>query len=93
MDFGDAIRAMKNGATVSREGWNGKGMWIAISPGNPALKADNLWSKQARSYVELHGGTAVVLPAIIMKNAKGEIVMGWVASQEDMLYEDWVLTN
>jgi hypothetical protein len=93
MDFGDAIRAMKNGDAVAREGWNGKGMWIALSPGNIALEAGKFWSKQARSYAEIHGGTAVVLPAIIMKNAKGEIVMGWLASQEDMLSEDWSLAN
>jgi hypothetical protein len=93
MDFGDAIRAMKNGDAVAREGWNGKGVWIALSPGNPALEAEKFWSKQAQSYALLHGGTAVVKPAIIMKNANGEIVMGWLASQEDMLSEDWVIRN
>jgi hypothetical protein len=93
MDFGDAIRAMKNGDAVSREGWNGKGMWIALSPGNPSLEADKFWSKQARSYAEINSGAAAVLPSIIMKNAKGEIVMGWLASQEDMLAEDWTLNN
>lgn len=30
MDFGDAIRALKAGNAVSRSGWNGKGMWLAL---------------------------------------------------------------
>lgn len=30
MDFGNAIRALKDGKKVSREGWNGKGMWLAL---------------------------------------------------------------
>ena len=35
MDFGDAIRALKAGKRVAREGWNGKGMWVClIHPGN-----------------------------------------------------------
>ena len=29
MDFGDAIRALKQGSRVAREGWNGKGMWLS----------------------------------------------------------------
>jgi hypothetical protein len=68
-------------------------MWIALSPGTPALEAEKFWSKQAQSYARLHGGTAVVAPCILMKNAKGEIQMGWNASQEDMLAEDWVIAN
>lgn len=30
MTFGDAISALKNGQMVRREGWNGKGMWLAL---------------------------------------------------------------
>lgn len=35
MTFGQAIEAMRSGKKVSRAGWNGKGMWIAIE--NPNL--------------------------------------------------------
>lgn len=37
------------------------------------------------------GGTATVLPSITMKTATGEILMGWLASQSDMLATDWVV--
>lgn len=89
MDFGGAIRSMKAGRAVARRGWNGKGMWIALSPGSDMLEPEKFWSPAARAYASMHGG-ARVLPAIIMKNARGEIVMGWLASQEDMLAADWV---
>jgi hypothetical protein len=29
-DFGGALAALREGRRVSREGWNGKGMWIAL---------------------------------------------------------------
>jgi hypothetical protein len=32
MDFGEALKELKNGKKVAREGWNGKGMWIASMP-------------------------------------------------------------
>ena len=67
--FDTAIRLLKEGHRVARAGWNGKGMWIALSPGNPAL------------------------PCITMKTATGEILMGWLASQTDMLAEDWEVVS
>jgi hypothetical protein len=90
MDFGGAIRALKDGQRVARTGWNGKGMWLAYSPGSKALPADRFWSPQNRGYAEVHGPTDV-LPCITMKTATGEILMGWLASQTDMLSDDWMV--
>jgi hypothetical protein len=91
MNFGHAIEAMKAGHKVARAGWNGKGMWVAISgPNGPReIAFENFWSKHASEYARLNGGSAAVLPCIIMKTATGEILMGWLASQTDMLAEDW----
>ena len=36
-----------------------------------------------------NGGTVKVMPYVTMKTANGAIVMGWLASQTDMLAEDW----
>jgi len=93
MDFGGAISALKSGEKVAREGWNGKGMWLSLSGfiGGVDVHADNFWSKHNADFANESGGTVKVLPAITMKNARGEIVMGWLASQEDMLSEDWVI--
>jgi hypothetical protein len=93
MDFGDAIRALKEGKKVARTGWNGRGMWLAMSPGVASLPADKFWAGPNREYAEANGGAAEVLPCITMKtiNAHGReaILMGWLASQTDMLSEDW----
>jgi hypothetical protein len=92
MDFGDAIRALKEGKRVAREGWNGKGMWLSLS-GDPLIStipADKFWSKNNAEFARANGGTAEVLPCITMKTADNKILMGWLASQTDMLATDWV---
>lgn len=88
-DFGWAIRQLKSGKKVARSGWNGKGMWLALSPGTQELPAEKFWAPPNREYAAANGGSANVLPCITMKTATGEILMGWLASQTDMLSEDW----
>ena len=90
MSFGLAIEALKKGHAVARKGWNGKGMWLALSPGVKALPASAFWAPPNRAYAEGRpDGCAEVLPSITMKTASGEIMMGWLASQTDMLSDDW----
>lgn len=97
LSFGDAIILLKAGYKVARFGWNGKGMWLALSSGVAALSADKFWAGPNREFAEANGGTAEVLPCITMKtiNAHGReaILMGWLASQTDMLSEDWVVVE
>jgi len=93
MDFGGAIKAIKEGKKVARLGWNGKSMWIALGKGNPALQAEAFWNEHSRAFAESNGGTAEVLPYILFKTADGKILMGWLASQTDMLCEDWIIVN
>lgn len=91
LSFGHAIAALKAGKRVARSGWNGKGMWLALSPGTDALPAPSFWAGPNREYAKERGGTAPVLPSITMKTATGEILMGWLASQTDMLSNDWMI--
>jgi hypothetical protein len=91
MTFGGALEVLKVGGKVARAGWNGKGMWLAYSPGSKALPAEKFWAGPNRDYALANGGTADVLPCITMRVASGEILMGWLASQTDMLAEDWVI--
>lgn len=99
MTFGMAIEAMKFGAKVARKGWNGKGMWICIPlcagpkeiPANWIMNipfADFLGKPNAK-YAEQNGGTVKIVPYVTMKAADGTFVTGWLASQTDMLAEDW----
>ena len=95
MTFGLAIEALKQGAKVARAGWNGKGMWLSLSGGmvGRIVQADQFWSQANHDYAESQGGSAHVLPAITMKTATGEILMGWLASQTDMLAEDYYVVE
>lgn len=79
LNFGQALEHLKTGGLVARVGWNGKGMWLALMPASVA-------SAKAAGIPE---GTAVrVRPYIVMRTADGSFVP-WVASQTDMLAEDW----
>lgn len=90
MTFGHALEALKAGHKVARAGWNGKGMWLSLScNGTRHVEAECFWSPHNAQYAKENGGTALVLPCITMKTATGEILMGWLASQTDILSEDW----
>ena len=81
LNFGEAIAALKSGKLVAREGWNGKGMWLILIAGEAVAQAI------ADRYGD--GNAIPVLEAIYMKTATGELVP-WLASQTDVLAEDWV---
>jgi hypothetical protein len=87
-DFGGALALLKDGYRVTRSGWDGKGMWLTLSPGCPELRPDRIWSEQIQDYANAHGGTAQFRPYIMMLTAQGDFVP-WVASQTDLLAEDW----
>lgn len=95
MTFGEAIEQMKRGAKVARKGWNGKGMWLCVPlcDGPKEIPATGIWGKPNAEYAEKNGGTVKVMPYVTMKTADGSIVMGWLASQTDMLAEDWVVVE
>lgn len=94
MNFGQALALLKMGERVAREGWNGKGMWLhLVVPGTTLQESADLAPGLAKSVartVRLHSTVLVVLPFIGMKTANNEFVP-WLASQTDLLAEDWVL--
>ena len=92
-DFGNAIRAMKEGKRVCRAGWNGKGMWVALTPGSTfnaaAAKPGHTAYHRAQELAGSPHENIALLPHIDMRAADGSMVIGWLASQTDMLSEDW----
>lgn len=74
MNFGEAIEHLKKHGRVARKGWNGKGMWLKL------IEADD--------YVTSGIGISDRLPFIAMKTADNKLVP-WLASQTDVLAEDW----
>jgi hypothetical protein len=95
LTFGQALEQLKDGDRIAREGWNGKGMWLALSGPlqGREIAFENFWSTPCSEFARLNGGSATVLPCINMKTATGEIQMGWVASQADMLADDWMVVS
>ena len=91
MTFGMAIEAMKRGKKVARSGWNGKGMYLWILP-ESEIKLD--WCKDQR-LIEAFGNrdTLPCLGTVRMFTADKKILTGWLASQTDMLAEDWQIVE
>lgn len=89
LDFSEALIACKEGARIARSGWNGQGMWVALSPGKADCTADELWSPASKQFA-LETGPVTVRPYLIMKTVDGQIVP-WLASQTDLLATDWVI--
>lgn len=77
MTFGDAIEALKQGKSVQREGWNGKNMYLYL------LSTLEQTSPSQFRYE----------PCIVMFTAQGKHQPGWLASQADMLANDWRLVE
>ena len=88
MNFGQAIEAMKAGKKVARPGWNGKGMFIYFVQGRTVLR-ESLRNEADFHYPLETDNDISICSHIDMKAADGSIVIGWLASQTDMLSEDW----
>lgn len=88
LSFNLALGYLKEGNRICRSGWNGKGMWLAHGKGG-IVAADDFWNEHTKAYAESIGGVAKVDDYIIMKTAAGTICMGWLASQADLLADDW----
>lgn len=78
MDFGQALDALKAGKKVARTGWNGKGLWLE-------LQTPNAHSKMTLPYIFMsYPDDAKTTPGARVP---------WLASQTDMLAEDWCLVE
>ena len=79
MNFGKALEALKNGKRVARRGWNGKGIYIE-------LQRPDAHSKMTLPYIY------IVTNGLVTDNLEApKGVVPWLASQTDLLSEDWVV--
>lgn len=82
MDFGEALRIIKNGGKCTRKGWNGKDQYIQLAKGI-AYKLPDDSGRYETCYHEDIGSQAILFVGTRGKQ------MGWLASQSDMLAKDW----
>lgn len=85
-NFSFALAELKVGYKMCRRGWNGKGMYVVLKPGYmDGIEANEITRR-------VHGfevGTRIVVrPYLEMYTADHQLVP-WVASQTDILADDW----
>lgn len=94
-DYGQALTYLKQGLMLQRKGWNGKGMFVFMRPFDTLPKAvvENVKSLpvEVKNFLSKQERPIDFKAYLCMYNAKGEVVNGWLASQEDMLANDWQL--
>jgi hypothetical protein len=79
LNFGQAIELLKDGARVARMGWNGKGMWLQLQTPDANSK--------------------MTLPYVYIEYPPGSVAypngcrVPWLASQTDMLADDWAVVG
>ena len=82
MGFGEALRHLKEGEKLSREGWNGKNQYIELATN---ISYETLNGKIVNAQHDVIGNKAIAFVGI------SGIQLGWLASQADMLAEDWFI--
>ena len=97
LTFGAAIQALKAGKKVSRAGWNGKGMWLVLMPALylPPFNTQGTERKVNDRTAKWIGEDKPLdcQPYIAMWTAQQKWQPGWLASQTDMLAEDWCVID
>lgn len=81
MNFGLALEAAKKGKKIARKNWNGKGQYVFLAHIDE-FHTDADMSALADTDVEVHD-------VLVIKTAQDIFQPGWLASQSDMLAEDW----
>ena len=99
--FGQALKSIQRGRLVTRQGWNGKGMFIFQRPEDSL--PTNIIVNQVKSlpesfkrwvsdnYGDSESDKIKFTAYLCMKAADGTVVNGWLASQTDMLASDWMI--
>jgi hypothetical protein len=83
VNFGEALKGIKEGARFTRLGWNGRGMFLYLVPGST-------FQVNRPPLLGIYEAGTVInyLPHIDMRTADGSCVP-WLASQADLLADDW----
>lgn len=89
-DFSKALLLLKQGKKVARLGWNGREMWIVLQKAYPDGIPINKNTAEATGIAE--GTVCRFLPYLMMKTAQNDFVP-WLASQTDILADDWTVVK
>ena len=84
LNFGEALEIIKNGGKAKRKGWNGKNQYIELATNISYVNAENETINVEHN--------AIGNKAIAFVGTSG-VQLGWLASQSDMLAEDWMIVK
>lgn len=84
MNFGLAIEAAKKGYKIARLGWNGKGQYVELAKN---ISYVGPGGKVVNTYHQAIGNCALAFVGT------SGVQMGWLASQADMLADDWMIVG
>ena len=87
MTFGLALEALKRGLKVARAGWNGKNQFLFLVKGE-SLEYETAANLACLEKMEVHHPDVIAIKTTI-----GDVQVGWLASQTDMLAEDWKIVE
>ena len=90
MNFGLAIEAAKKGKKISRRGWNGKGMYVIYRTGYPEGIPCN---KNTADAVGIPEGTLFKVRPYLQMKCVDDTFQMWMASQSDILADDWYIVE
>lgn len=90
LTFSQAIELLKDGKLVSREGWNGKEMFL-MNNGNKSIPLENVNGEIITTeFLQSRECTSLEIQSHIdMWTAQNTLCVGWLASQGDMVANDW----
>lgn len=83
MNFGLAIEAAKKGLRIARKGWNGKGMYVFL--------ADSVGFHTDADLSEFDDHDVEVSDVLVLRTAQKTFQPGWLATQSDILADDWYI--
>ena len=103
--FGQALKSLKSGFLVTRQGWNSTGVFIFMRPADqlpikyvvddiktlPSAVKQYYARDSSYRFGSQEEVTIKVKDYLCMKSGDGTIVSGWTPSQIDMISEDWMI--
>ena len=95
MRFGEALVYARNGKKIARLGWIDKNMYVYYTKGR--LMHTDEWvvrlPSQELTEIEKEKGIVNIMPHLDMMSTQGTRIIGWLASQTDMLAFDWYVVD
>lgn len=85
MDFSEALKLVKAGEAIARKGWNAKDQYVYLVPANKYQAVTDVARLQFGNFVPYRAYLAI-------KTVQNDVVP-WLASQSDLLAEDWLVVD